>query len=38
VLAGAEQEVTHIKVPANLAVHFFLFDAQATDPSPVPTT
>ncbi|HEU5254288.1 MAG TPA: Na-translocating system protein MpsC family protein [Solirubrobacterales bacterium] len=24
--------LTHVKVPANLAVHFFLFDAQAGNP------
>lgn len=27
-----QTHLTHIKVPANLAVHFFLFDAQATHP------
>jgi uncharacterized protein YbcI len=31
-----QTHVTHIKVPANLAVHFFLFDDQASDPSPIP--
>lgn len=27
-----QAHLTHIKVPANLAVHFFLFDAQAAHP------
>jgi len=27
-----QTHLTHIKVPANLAVHFFLFDAQAAHP------
>jgi hypothetical protein len=30
-----QTHLTHIKVPANLAVHFFLFGAQSTNPSPV---
>ena len=29
-----QTHVTHIKVPANLAVHFFLFDAGDTDSRP----
>lgn len=31
-----QTHVTHIKVPTNLAVHFFLFDAEVTDPTPFP--
>lgn len=31
-----QTHLTHIKVPANLAVHFFLFDAQATHSGSIP--
>lgn len=31
-----QAHLTHIKVPANLAVHFFLFDGPATHPGSIP--
>ena len=31
---SVQTHVMQIKVPANLAVHFFLFDGQAAEPSP----
>lgn len=31
-----QTHLTHIKVPANLAMHFFLFDPQAAHPRAIP--